>query len=67
VRFLTNSSGTAGNTYTLDAFGDQIAGTGSTSNAYLYSGERLTAVSTFINCVPRQRRCFSLTPLIVHR
>jgi RHS repeat-associated protein len=40
VRFLTNTSGTVGNTYTLDAFGAQIASTVTTANTYLYSGER---------------------------
>ncbi len=40
VRFLTNTSGTVGNTYTLDAYGAQIASTITTANTYLYSGER---------------------------
>jgi len=40
VRFLTNTSGTVGNTYTLDAFGAQIASTVTVANTYLYSGER---------------------------
>jgi RHS repeat-associated protein len=41
VRFLENSSGTVGNTYTFDAFGTQIASTGTTANNFLYSGEWL--------------------------
>jgi RHS repeat-associated protein len=40
VRFMANASGTVGNTYTLDAYGAQIASTGTTANTYLYSGER---------------------------
>jgi RHS repeat-associated protein len=40
VRFLANASGTVGNTYQFDAFGAQIASTGTTPNNYLYSGER---------------------------
>jgi RHS repeat-associated protein len=40
VRFLTSSAGSIGNTYTLDAFGAQIASTGTIANSYLYSGER---------------------------
>jgi len=40
VRFLTNTSGTAGNTYQFDAFGNQIASTGTTPNNYLFSGEQ---------------------------
>jgi RHS repeat-associated protein len=40
VRFLTNASGTITDTYTFDAFGAPIASTGTTPNAYLYSGER---------------------------
>ena len=40
VRFLTNSAGTVGNTYQFDAFGAQIASTGTTANNYLYSGEQ---------------------------
>jgi RHS repeat-associated protein len=40
VRFLTNTSGTPGNTYTFDAFGAQIATAGTTANTYEYSGER---------------------------
>jgi len=39
VRFLANSAGTITDTYTFDAFGAQIASTGTTSNPYLYSGE----------------------------
>ncbi len=40
VRFLANSAGTITDSYTFDAFGAQIASTGTTSNPYLYSGER---------------------------
>jgi RHS repeat-associated protein len=40
VRFLTNMAGAVGNTYTLDAFGAQIASTVTVANTYLYSGER---------------------------
>ncbi|MGB0012208.1 MAG: RHS repeat-associated core domain-containing protein [Candidatus Sulfotelmatobacter sp.] len=40
VRFLTNSAGTITDSYTFDAFGAQIASTGTTPNPYLYSGER---------------------------
>ena len=40
ARFLTNSAGAVTDTYQFDAFGAQIASTGTTPNAYLYSGER---------------------------
>ena len=40
ARFLANSAGTVTDTYTFDAFGAQIASTGTTPNPYLYSGER---------------------------
>ena len=40
VRFLAGSGGAITDTYTFDAFGSQIAGTGTTPNPYLYSGER---------------------------
>ena len=40
VRFLAGSGGAVTDTYTFDAFGSQIAGTGTTPNPYLYSGER---------------------------
>jgi RHS repeat-associated protein len=40
ARFLANASGTITDTYTFDAFGAQIASTGTTPNPYLYSGER---------------------------
>jgi RHS repeat-associated protein len=40
VRFLTNASGAVGNTYQFDAFGNQIASTGTTPNNYLFSGEQ---------------------------
>lgn len=41
VRFLTNSPGAITDTYTYDAFGMQIAHTGTTPNAFQYSGEWL--------------------------
>ncbi|MGA9207750.1 MAG: RHS repeat-associated core domain-containing protein, partial [Terriglobales bacterium] len=48
VRFLTNTSGTVGNTYRFDAFGNQIASTGTTPNSFLYSGEQFdTNVSSY--------------------
>jgi RHS repeat-associated protein len=40
VRFLASSGGAATDTYAFDAFGAQIASTGTTPNPYLYSGER---------------------------
>ena len=40
VRFLTNLAGTVTDTYQYDAFGNQVASTGTTPNSYLYSGER---------------------------
>jgi RHS repeat-associated protein len=40
ARFLANRAGTITDTYTFDAFGAQIASTGTTPNPYLYSGER---------------------------
>jgi RHS repeat-associated protein len=40
VRFLANTAGTITDTYQFDAFGAQIASSGTTSNLYLYSGER---------------------------
>jgi RHS repeat-associated protein len=40
VRFLGNTAGTLTDTYQFDAFGAQIASTGTTPNTYLYSGER---------------------------
>jgi RHS repeat-associated protein len=40
VRFLASSAGAVTDTYTFDAFGAQIATTGTTPNPYLYSGER---------------------------
>jgi len=40
ARFLANAAGTVTDTYTFDAFGAQIAITGSTADPYLYSGER---------------------------
>ena len=41
VRFLTNSAGTITDTYQYDAFGMQIAHTGTTPNVFQYSGEWL--------------------------
>jgi RHS repeat-associated protein len=40
VRFLASNGGAVTDTYTFDAFGAQIGSTGTTSNQYLYSGER---------------------------
>jgi len=40
VRYLTNAAGAITDTYTYDAFGMPTATTGSTPNAYTYSGER---------------------------
>jgi RHS repeat-associated protein len=40
VRFLASTAGTVTDTYQFDAFGNQIASTGTTPNSYLYSGER---------------------------
>ncbi len=41
VRFLTNASGTVTDTYQYDAFGMQIARTGTTPNVFQFSGEWL--------------------------
>jgi RHS repeat-associated protein len=40
VRYLTNAAGAITDAYTYDAFGLLTATTGSTPNAYTYSGER---------------------------
>ena len=40
VRYLTNAAGAITDAYTYDAFGLPILTTGSTPNAYTYSGER---------------------------
>jgi RHS repeat-associated protein len=40
VRMLTNAAGAVTDAYEYDAFGNLIAQTGSTPNAYLYRGER---------------------------
>ena len=40
MRQLTDETGTVTDSYTYDAFGKLIASTGTTSNFYLYSGER---------------------------
>jgi RHS repeat-associated protein len=47
VRFLANTSGTVGNTYQFDAFGNQITSTGTTPNNYLYSGEASDSATNF--------------------
>jgi RHS repeat-associated protein len=39
VRFLTNSAGSATDTYDYDGYGNLIASTGSTPNVYRYRGE----------------------------
>jgi RHS repeat-associated protein len=39
ARFLANGAGTITDTYQFDAFGAQIASSGTTPNPYLYSGE----------------------------
>jgi RHS repeat-associated protein len=41
VRFLTSDTGAVTDTYDYDAFGNLIAATGTTPNAYLYCGEQL--------------------------
>jgi RHS repeat-associated protein len=43
VRFLTDSVGTATDTYDYDAFGNLISSTGSTPNHYRYAGEQFDA------------------------
>jgi RHS repeat-associated protein len=40
VRFLANSAGTITDSYTYDAFGNQIASTGTTPNNFLFSGDQ---------------------------
>jgi RHS repeat-associated protein len=40
VRFLMDSGGTVTDTYTYDAYGNQIGRLGSTTNNYLYCGEQ---------------------------
>jgi len=40
ARFLTNMAGMVTDTYQFDAFGNQIAGTGTTANNFLYSGKQ---------------------------
>lgn len=40
VRYLTDETGAVTDTYTYDAFGIQIASTGTTPNAYRYTGEQ---------------------------
>ncbi len=40
VRYLTDANGLVTDTYTYDAFGIQIASTGSTPNNYRYAGEQ---------------------------
>jgi RHS repeat-associated protein len=41
VRFLADASGVVTDTYQFDAFGNQIASTGTTPNNFLFSGEQL--------------------------
>ena len=41
VRFLANAGGTVTDSYDYDAFGILIRGSGTTPNAFSYSGERL--------------------------
>ncbi len=43
VRQLTNETGVVTDTYTYDAFGKLISGTGTTPNVHLYSAERFDA------------------------
>jgi RHS repeat-associated protein len=40
VRYLTDETGAVTDTYTYDAFGIQVASTGTTPNAYRYTGEQ---------------------------
>ena len=40
VRFLGNTAGAVTDTYQFDAFGNQIASSGTTPNSFLYSGEQ---------------------------
>ena len=40
VRFLASTAGAVTDTYQFDAFGNQIASTGTTPNNYLFSGEQ---------------------------
>jgi RHS repeat-associated protein len=40
TRALTNSSGAITDTYTYDAYGELLNSTGSTTNPYLFAGER---------------------------
>lgn len=49
MRFLTNSSGSVTDSYTLDAFGMLIASTGTTSNNFRYDGEWLDTNLSFYN------------------
>jgi len=43
VRHLTDSAGAVTDSYEYDAYGNEVASTGSTPNAYLYRGERYGA------------------------
>jgi len=47
VRFLTSMAAAVTDTYQYDAFGNQLASTGTTPNSYFYSGERLDASLSF--------------------
>jgi RHS repeat-associated protein/uncharacterized repeat protein (TIGR01451 family) len=49
VRFLTNAAGAVTDTYTFDAFGVRLSGTGSTPNDFLYSGEQSDSFLGFYN------------------
>lgn len=67
VRLLTDSSGAVTDTYDYDAFGNLVSSTGSTPNAYLYSGERYDADLGLYHLRarhynPRQGRFTSMDP-----
>ena len=50
TRALTNSSGTVTDTFTYDAFGNDIAQTGSTPNEFLYAGQQFdTAIGEYFD------------------
>jgi len=49
VRYLMDATGNILNTYTLDAFGNQISSTGTTPNENLYDGEQMDANTGFYN------------------
>ncbi len=56
VRFLANMAGAVTDTYQYDAFGNQIASTGSTPNSYFYSGERFDSNLGFYDLRARYYR-----------